>query len=192
MTTSNQCPGRQNLIDDIGLLSLVTAVTSSTFGMYTILVNSVTSNNIGIVSGFISLLLWLPSTLLTIFDLGGYPYNHLSNLLNSFSFINSMYGFSGVIFGTADVLASAMGESVGLFSLVLSVIATFPDFFDALLEYLYRVGNRQHLQHFVHNYGCSIPRLFHFFNGKPLYKVVDEFLVNSVKIKTKMPLEKRF
>lgn len=177
-----KCPGRKNIIDDIGLFSLMTAVMSSSFGMYTIVVNSMTSNNIGIVSGFMSLILWIPSTIISLFNLDGDYVWLLGNFLNSLSFVNSMYGFLGVIFGTADVLASAAGETVGVISFILSVIATFPEFLDALIEFLYRVGNRERLEFLIENYGCEVPGFFRWY-GQSFYKLVNDFLVNSVNIK---------
>lgn len=93
-----------------------------------------------------------------------------------------MYGFMGVFFGTADVLASAAGESVGVISFILSVIATFPEFLDAIIEFLYRVGNRGRLEYVIENYGCEIPGFFRWY-GKSFYQLVNDFLVNAVDSK---------
>ncbi|CAL8146170.1 unnamed protein product [Orchesella dallaii] len=178
-----KCEGRKNLINDIGIISLITAIASSTFGMYTIIFNSITSNNIGIVSGLLSLILWLPSTLITFFNLNGSFIYNLSNFLNGASFFNAVFGLVGVWYGTWDVITSVLGESVGLSSLALSIIATFPDFLDELIELAYSLGNRRRLEFFVDNYGCRVPSLFTVM-GRHFYDILDRLLVNSTKYVT--------
>jgi len=175
-----KCQGRKNLASDIGILSLIIGVISSTVGMYTLVYNSMTSNNLGIISGVLDLLFWLPASVIGFFKKEGSLFYHLSNLINGASFFGTMLTFTGVWYGIWDVIDSSVGEVWGFISMALSLIATFPDFLDRLIEFVYSVGNRRQLEYVVDNYGCEVPSMFTFM-GEHLYDILDRMLVRATQ-----------
>lgn len=180
-----KCPGRKNIVDDINFFGLMNALISSSFAMfvYTIIVNSMASSNIDTVSHFLhNVIFWIPRTIISLFHLDEDYVWLMGRSLNSLSFEYGIFEFMQNLVGNTDVLASVARQSVGVIPIMLSVIGTFPDFLDAIVKLLYRMGNKGRLVYLIENYGCEVPGFFRWY-GKSFYQLVNDLLVNLMNSK---------
>ncbi|CAL8110786.1 unnamed protein product [Orchesella dallaii] len=150
-----KCNGEDNLKEDISVISFKLGAISSVAGLFSLTEFSVPSNNISIISTVISLLLWVPSALLTFLAWSDPISYTTGNLVNLGSLLITLYGGLGIFFGTADIVVSTMDEMLGITSLILSALTTFPNMFDELKLLLQEVFGREEVNDLIDGYGCT-------------------------------------
>lgn len=149
------CNGEENLKNDIGTISFLLSLISSVAGLFSLTEFSVPSNNITIISTILSLVLWIPSAILTFFAWSD-PVSWITgNLVNLGSLIVTYYGGIGFFPGTADIFISGMDELLGIAGLILSTLTTFPEMYDELKIALQDIIGREQVNSWIRGYGCG-------------------------------------
>lgn len=150
-----KCDGEENLKNDLGILSFVLGGISSVAGLFSLTQFSWPSNMISIISTVISLVLWVPSAVLTFLATSD-PFSYITgNLVNLGSLIITLYGGLGIITGTADIIISTLDEVLGIVGLIISMLTTYPEMYIELKEVFQDWFGREAVDAWLAGYGCG-------------------------------------
>lgn len=153
---SSMCNGEENLKSDIGILSFALGGVSSFAGFYSLQRFSIPSNDVSIWSTLFGFALWVPGGILTAFPFSG-PLAYISgNLINLGSLAVTIYGAVSIIHGTTDIIISTNDEILGILSLLLSALTTFPDVYDEVKQFFQQVLGKDEVDVWIRNYGCNM------------------------------------
>jgi len=132
-------------------------------------------NFVSIISATLSFAFGIPAALITYMAPSDRVSYIAGNILSALSFWNTAYGVFSIVLGSKDIVTSHISNAVGVFSLIISIVTSFPSLFDRTVEWVASfTGQRKPVYEFIRRYGCygDIPTFYDQINSFVKQKLV--------------------